>query len=96
MIVQARAAQDAGARASSMVRFGNVLGQRARVVPLFRSRSRAGGPVTVTHPEMIALLHDRSPRRRSSCCRPARMAAGGEVFVLDMGEPVRSWTWHGR
>ncbi|MGQ4880224.1 polysaccharide biosynthesis protein [Billgrantia sp. LNSP4103-1] len=87
LICQALADQQSQTR-FSMVRFGNVLGSSGSVVPLFRDQIARGGPITVTHPEVTRYFMT-IPEAAQLVIQAGAMGSGGDVFVLDMGKPVR-------
>jgi FlaA1/EpsC-like NDP-sugar epimerase len=87
MALQALAATDTSTK-FSMVRFGNVLGSSGSVVPKFRQQIRDGGPLTLTHPEVTRYFMN-IPEAAQLVIQAGAMAKGGDVFMLDMGQPVK-------
>jgi FlaA1/EpsC-like NDP-sugar epimerase len=88
MVLQGMQRRAGGRTRFCMVRFGNVLESSGSVVPLFREQIRRGGPVTVTHPEIVRYFM-MIPEAAQLVLQAGSMGLGGDVFVLDMGQPVR-------
>jgi FlaA1/EpsC-like NDP-sugar epimerase len=88
MVLQAVHAKGANTTRLSMVRFGNVLASSGSVIPKFREQIRDGGPITVTHPEVNRFFMT-IPEAAQLVIQAGALAKGGDVFVLDMGQPIK-------
>lgn len=88
LVVQALAREQRASTRFSMVRFGNVLGSSGSVVPRFREQIARGGPITLTHPEVMRYFMT-IPEAAQLVLQAAALAEGGDLLLLDMGEPVR-------
>ena len=87
-VVQAAARQASEEQVFASVRFGNVLGSRGSVIPVFKQQIRSGGPVTITHPDMTRYFMT-IPEATQLVLQAAGQGTNGEIYILDMGEPVK-------
>jgi len=88
MVVQAKAAADTGNTKVCMVRFGNVIGSSGSVVPKFSEQIESGGPVTVTHKDIVRYFMS-IPEAAQLVIQASALCEGGDLFLLDMGQPVQ-------